>query len=111
MKNLRAFVGLASYYRKFIQSFSSIAAPLNKLTKKGVIFQLSVECQKAFDTLKSGLVSAPVWGYPNSYDTIYIDCDAFSVGTGAVLSQLQNGQERVIAYFSKRLNKPQFNTA
>ena len=89
VKELRAFVGLASYYRKFIQSFSSIAAPLNKLTEKGIIFRCSGECQKAFDTLKSGLVSAPILGYPKSYDTIYLDCDASSVGIGAMLSQLQ----------------------
>ena len=107
VKDLRAFLGLASYYRRFIKSFSTIAAPLNKLTEKGVNFRWSSECQTAFDSLKSALVSAPILGYPNSHDTLYLDCDASSVGIGAVLSQVQNGQERVIAYFSKSLNKTQ----
>ena len=107
VKDLRAFLGLASYYRKFIQSFSSIAAPLKKLTEKGVNFRWSGDCQKAFDTLKSALVSAPILGYINSHDVLYLDCDASSFGIGAVLSQLQNGQERVIAYFSKSMTKVQ----
>ena len=107
VKDLRAFLDLASYYRRFIKSFSTIAAPLNKLTEKGVNFRWSSECQTAFDSLKSALVSAPILGYPNSHDTLYLDCDASSVGIGAVLSQVQNGQERVIAFFSKSLNKTQ----
>ena len=90
MKDLRAFLGLASYYRRFIKSFSTIAAPLNKLSAKGVNFRWSSECQTAFDSLKSALVSAPILGYPNSHDTLYLDCDASSVGIGAVLSQVHN---------------------
>ena len=107
VKDLRAFLGLASYYRKFIQSFSTIAAPLNKLTEKGTNFRWSVECQTAFDTLKSVLVSAPILGYINTHDPLYLDCDCSSFAAGAVLSQLQDGKERVIAYYSKSLSRPE----
>ena len=107
VKEVRSFVGLASYYRRYVKSFSSICAPLHKLTEKGVSFKWTTECQKAFDTLKEALSSAPILGYPNATDQWYLDCDASSVGTGAVLSQSQNGQERVIAHFSKSLNKTQ----
>ena len=107
LKISRAFLGLASYYRKFIQSFSSIAAPLHKLSEKGVNFRWSGECQKAFDTLKTALVSAPILGYINTHDTLYLDCDASSYGIGGVLSQLQYGQERVIAYISKSMTRAQ----
>ena len=103
VNDLRASLGLASYYRKFIQSFSSVTAPLNKLTEKG----WSGDGQKAFDTLKSALVSAPILGNINMHDFLYLDCDASSFGIGAVLSQLQNGQERVVAYFSKSMTKTQ----
>lgn len=107
VKEIKSFVGLASYYQRYIKSFSTISAPLNKLTQKGVAFEWTKECQSAFDTLKDALVSAPILGYPNDKDQMFLDCDASSVAIGAVLSQHQNGQERVIAYFSKTLNKTQ----
>ncbi|MCW4335043.1 MAG: RNase H-like domain-containing protein [Candidatus Thiodiazotropha endolucinida] len=107
LKEVRSFLGLASYYRRYIQSFSTISAPLNKLSQKGETFLWTSECQNAFEKLKEALVSAPILGYPNIDDQFFLDCDASSVGIGAVLSQFQNGQERVIAYFSKTLNRAQ----
>ena len=107
VKELKSFLGLASYYRRFIQSFSSISAPLNKLTQKHQTFIWNSDCQKAFDRLKESLIQAPILGFPNIQDQYFLDCDASSAAIGAVLSQLQNGQERVIAYFSKTLNKAQ----
>lgn len=107
VKDIKSFLGLASYYRRYIKSFSTISAPLNKLTQKGETFKWTPECQTAFDTLKEVLTCAPILGYPNIRDQYFIDCDASSVGIGAVLSQMQDGVERVIAYFSKTLNRAQ----
>ena len=61
---LRRFLGLASYYRRFIQNFAAISSPLNTLTKKGVSFQWMTQCQQAFDKLKDLLCTAPVLLYP-----------------------------------------------
>ncbi|MCG7879153.1 MAG: RNase H-like domain-containing protein [Candidatus Thiodiazotropha endolucinida] len=107
VKELLSFLGLASYYRRFCKSFGTISAPLHKLTKKNQAFEWSPECQEAFDTLKELLTNAPILGYPNTHDQYFLDTDASSVAVGAVLSQVQNGQERVIAYFSKSLNDAQ----
>ena len=85
---MRSFLGFASYYRSFVLGFSHIAAPLHELTKKGVKFQWSSQCQDAFDKLKERLVSSPVLAYPKN-DLIYIlDTDASLFGVGAVLSQV-----------------------
>ena len=105
IKELKSFLRLASYYRRFIQSFSSISAPLNKLTQKHQDFIWNLDCQKAFDTLKESQIQAPILGFPNAQYQYFLDCDASSAAIGAVLSLLQNGQERVIAYFSKTMNK------
>ena len=64
VKDVRRFLGQASYYRRFVQNFASIASPLHKLTQKGIKFTWSAECQEAFDTLKHCLSSSPVLKYP-----------------------------------------------
>ena len=105
VKELKSFLGLASYYRRFLQSFGTISAPLNKVTQKDQTFHWNSEAQHAFDTVKDALTKAPVLGFPNTQDQYIFDCDASSVAVGRVLSQVQDGTERVIAYFSKTLNK------
>ena len=105
--DIRSFVGLASYYRRFIPNFSSVAAPLHKLTEKGRKFLWDNECAVAFQSLKDSLTSAPVLSYPNSTDPFILDVDASGFATGAVLSQVQNSKEKVICYDSKSLNKTQ----
>ena len=65
LKELKSFLGLANYYRRFIKGFSEIASPLNALTKKGVKFFWSESCAVAFDRLKHALISAPVLVFPN----------------------------------------------
>ncbi|MCG8077014.1 MAG: hypothetical protein JAY75_12315, partial [Candidatus Thiodiazotropha taylori] len=106
VKEVRSFVGLASYYRKFCPSFASICKPLHKLTEKNQPFVWNEEAQTAFDTLKNLLTSAPVLSYPSPTGTGWVlDCDASNVGIGAVLHQLQNGEEKVIGYFSKCLSR------
>jgi hypothetical protein len=96
---IRSFLGLAGYYRKFIQNFSSIAAPLTQLTKKGVPFVWSPQCQEAFLLLKQKLTSAPVLAIPCSDRCFVVYTDASLLGLGAVLMQV----ERVVAYASRQL--------
>jgi hypothetical protein len=102
-------LGLCTYYRRFVPDFSHIAKPLHRLTEKGQQFHWSPECENAFLTLKRNLVSAPILSYPNPDQTFIIDTDASNTGMGAVLSQVQDGVEKVIAYFSKTLSKPERN--
>ena len=104
---LRSFLGLASYYRRFIEGFSSIAGPLHELLKKNKVFQWSEECQNAFDILKDKLTSAPVLAYPRGGGNFILDTDCSGFGMGAVLSEIQDGEEKVIAYASHTLNKSQ----
>ena len=98
---VRSFLGLASYYRKFVKGFANIARPLHTLTEKGVAFDFSEDCQKAFDTLKAALTASPIIGYPLDDHDFILDCDASGQALGAVLSQLQDGKEVVLAYYSK----------
>ena len=109
LRQCRAFVGLCQYYRRFVPNFSAIAAPLHALTKKGANFVWSVECQAAFEQLKAALVGADVLALPNDEDPYILDCDASDRAMGAVLSQVQNGEERPICYASQLFDKHQQN--
>ena len=92
--------------RKFINGFSSICKPLHVLTQKDQKFLWNDECQDAFEKLKVALTSTPVLGFPQESEGIFIcDADASNDALGSVLSQVQNGQERVIGYYSKCFNK------
>ena len=102
---IRSFLGFCSYYRRFVRNFSHIARSLSNLTSKNVKFSWSEECQKAFDELKSKLHQSPVMAYPKKDCDFILDTDASDQGIGAVLSQKQDGQEKVIAYGSRTLNK------
>ena len=105
LKQVRSFIGFCSYYRRYVKGFSTVARPLHKLTEAGQKFDFNEECLTAFETLKEALTSAPILGYPNSEDPFILDTDASNDGLGSVLSQIQNGVERVIAYFSKTFSK------
>ena len=107
IKEIQSFLGLCSYYRQYIANFSHIAAPMTRLTKKNVKFQWDGSCQKAFEELKEKLCSAPILAYPKPGLKYLLDTDASDVGIGGVLSQVQDGKERVIAYASKRLSSQQ----
>ena len=103
---LRHFLGLASYYRRYIHQFSDIAAPLNQLTQKGVTFVWDQKCKEAFITLKQHLISAPILMYPSfdqSSPEFCLQTDASAVGIGAVLEQ----GGHVIAYASRSLTQPE----
>ena len=106
VSEVRSFIGLCSYMRKFIYDFRSICKPLHVLTQKDQKFLWNDECQDAFKKLKVALTSAPVLGFPQESEGIFIcDADASNDALGSVLSQVQNGQERVIGYYSKCFNK------
>ncbi|GFY21178.1 retrovirus-related Pol polyprotein from transposon opus [Trichonephila clavipes] len=109
VQHLRSFLGLCTYNRKFEKNFSTIARPLHKLTEAKQKFILSVDCINAFNKLKDALTSSPVLAYPEIGKQFILDTDASHESTGAVLSQKIDGQERVIAYFSKYLSKPERN--
>ena len=106
---VRSFLGLCSYYRRFVEGFATIAKPLHKLTEKNVPFRWTEECQTAFMKLKQALCSSPILCYPTTRQNFVLDTDASGVGIGAVLSQLDNGTERVVAYYSRALNKAERN--
>ena len=109
VKDVRSYLGLCSYYRRYVQNFASIAKPLHELTEKGRKFVWTDKCQEAFDTLKHHLTSSPILGYPKDDSVFILDTDASNVGMGAVLSQNQDGVERVISYFSKTFSKSERN--
>ena len=104
-KQVRGFLGLAGYYRRFVRQFSEIAGPLHKLTEKSTTFKWTPECQTAFDELKDKLTSSPILSYPQAEGQYILDTDASDKALGAVLSQMQDGKEKVIAYMSTSLSR------
>ena len=109
IRQLRSFMGLVGFYRKFVLNFGLIANPLYQLMNKTTTFHWTADCQKAFEKLKTALVSAPILGFPNEKDQFVLCTDASLTGIGAVLSQKQKNGEKVIAYASKVLQKGQRN--
>ena len=108
-KDVRSFLCLANYYRRFIKKFAAIAAPLNKLTGKYVQFSWDSECDIAFSTLKSALTSAPILAYPDFSIPFELHTDASSTGIGFALCQSQGGRNRAIAYGGRDLNPAERN--
>ncbi|GFU53195.1 retrovirus-related Pol polyprotein from transposon 412 [Trichonephila clavipes] len=107
LRELRSFLGLCTYYRKFVKGFSNIARPLHKLTESKQKFQWTKECEDSFLQLKEALTSSPILIYPQPDKPFILDTDASNESVGAVLSQEIDGQERVVAYWSKCLSKPE----
>ena len=104
LKGLRSFLGLASYYRRFIPNFSSVARPLHILTRKNVQFDWTADCQTAFDTLKKLMTQAPLLAYPDFTEPFMLETDASVEGLGAVLAQKKPDQSvHPIAYASRTL--------
>ena len=100
LTDVRAFLGLASYYRRFIKNFADIAAPLHDLTKGGQEFSWTSAADQAFNDLKNRLCSAPILSLPDFFLPFTIHTDASDFGLGAVLSQRRGENEKVIAYAS-----------
>ena len=108
-EEVQSFLGLASYYRRFVGNFAITAEPLNRLTRKNVNFKWDADCEEAFIKLREALINPPVLVYPDFTEKFILTTDASGVGIGAVLSQVQKGQERVVAYASRTLNKAERN--
>ena len=102
---IRSFLGLAGYYRRFVQDFSRIAAPMTHLTQNNAKFVWSDACENSFQLLKEKLTTALVLTLPNGEDKFTIYYDASRVGLSCVL--MQNG--RVVAYASRQLKKHEQN--
>lgn len=96
---VRSFMGLAGYYRRFVKDFSKIAVPLTRLTRKNEKFEWTDKCEKSFQELKQKLVTAPVLALPDDQGDFVIYSDASHKGLGCVL--MQHG--KVIAYASRQL--------
>ncbi len=111
VKGVRAFLGLASYYRRYIPNFAAVAAPLTGLTKKDAKMVWGDDCEQAFLALKKAPVQPPMLAYPTRDGQFVLSTDASDMGMSAVLEQEQEegGQvvKRIIAYASKTLNASQ----
>ena len=107
---LRQFLGLANYYRRFVKNYSQIAEPLHQLTRKTAKgYQWTPSCQKAFVELKHRLTTPPILNYPDFSQEFILHTDASANALGGVLCQSHNGQERVICYWSRQLSKAEQN--
>ena len=110
VSQVRQFLGLMSYYRRFIKNFATIASLLHSLTRKNAEFVWSEECQLAFDLLKQKLTTAPVLVYPNFNQNFVLETDASIKGLGAVLSQRQeDNQLHPVAFSSRALSAAEKN--
>lgn len=109
VKEVRSFLGLAGYYKRFVKGFANIAAPLHSLTKKDQPFMWTDKTHAAFEALRFALMSPPILAMPNDVDAFILDTDASDQTIVAVLSQVQDGVERVIAYASRSLDKREIN--
>lgn len=110
LTEVRSFLGLTTYYHRFVPSYSTVAEPLYRLQKKNVHFEWSADCQSAFERIKVLLVSSPTLRYPDFKREFVLMTDASDVGVGVVLSQTDHdGKEYVVGYASRALAKEERN--
>jgi hypothetical protein len=102
---VRSFLGLAGYYRRFIPDFSKITKPMTRLLQKDTMFVWTPKCDAAFHKLRTLLTSAPVLAQPDIEKPFDVYCDASGIGLRGVLMQ----EGRVIAYTSRQLRKNEVN--
>ncbi|XP_042451604.1 uncharacterized protein LOC122036377 [Zingiber officinale] len=109
VQEVRAFLGHAGFYRRFIRDFSKIALPLSQLLQKDVMFDFDQRCIEAFDRLKETLTSAPIIRPPDWSLSFELMCDASDYAMRVVLAQRVDGAPHVICYASKTLDSAQAN--
>ena len=110
LKQLRRWLGMCGFYRRYVPGFAKIAQPLFALTKKDAPFVWDGKCQEAFDSLKQALLSPQILAFPDWNKPFILTCDASVIGIGSTLSQLDDeGKERPIAYAARGLNKHEKN--
>ena len=102
---LKAFLGTAGYYHQFVLNYAQLACPLYRAEQKGNNLTWTAECEEAFWKIKRHLSTAPILAFPQLDVLFILDTDASDGGLGAVLSQVQGGQECVIAYAARALSK------
>ena len=103
-RDVRSFLGLANFYRRFCKDFAKIATPLNKLLQKGITWKWTEEAQDAFEKLKECLITAPMLHYPDLNSSFCLTTDASDVSLGYILSQKDsNNKDRVVAYGGRSL--------
>lgn len=108
-KDIKSFLGLAGYYRRFIPNFSNITKPLTKLLKKDICFAWTSLQQDAFEKLKDVLCSEPLLQYPDFSRTFYLTTDASQYAIGSVLSQGDPPNDLPVSYASRTLNRAESN--
>ena len=108
-RDVRVFFGLASYYRRFVRNFASVAEPLTRLTKKNTPFKWSDEADLAFCHLKQALLEATTLAFPVPGLPCILDTDASGVAVGAVLSQVVDDGEKPVAFYARIMNSAQRN--
>ena len=110
VKQVQSFLGFGNFYRQFIKDFSTIARPLYDLTKKGIQWNWTEACQKAFEDLKKAFTSLPVLIMPDTTKSFRIEADASNFATGAVLSQLgDDGHRHPCAFLSQSFTEAERN--
>lgn len=111
-RQIKSWLGLCSYYRKFVENFAQIVKPINRLLKKDIKYEWNEECQKAFDLMKVKLTTPPLLIYPDFEKDFIIRTDSSDYGCGAILSQGKIREDLPICYMSKTFNKHQikYNT-
>ena len=109
-KQVTQFVARGSFYRRFVWDFAKIVRPLIHMTKRDFPFHWSKDCESAFNWLKGILMGPEIMGYLlDKGGTFFLDTDASGTGIGAVLSQMQAGRERLIAYATRGMSKTERN--
>jgi transposase InsO family protein len=109
VRGVRSFLGLANFYRRFIEGYAQVARPLNDLTKKDTPFAWKEAQQTAFDTLKNRFTTAPILAYPDNDRVFRLETDASNFATGAVLSIEQNGKWHPVAFSSHSMSPEERN--
>ena len=106
---VRSFLGLVGYYRRFVKKFSDKVAPLNALLRREQAWKWTEDCQEAFETLKGEIAARPVSAYPDFSKPFRLYTDASNIGLGAILAQKQQGKEKIICCASRTLNNAESN--